>query len=166
MTTVLSAASARTHKLWGGRFGAGPTPEFDALNNSIGVDFRLWPYDVRLSKAWAVALWGAGVLTLEESKSIERGLDAVAGRLEGGEQPLPSDEDVHTLIDRLLHDEVGDVASKLHTGRSRNDQVATATRLWSMDACVKLDAAARNLQHAMLDHAGGLQDVLMPAYTH
>ena len=57
---------ARTHKLWGGRFGAGPTPEFDALNNSIGVDFRLWPYDVRLSKAWAVALWGAGVLTLEE----------------------------------------------------------------------------------------------------
>jgi argininosuccinate lyase len=51
----------RTHKLWGGRFGTGPTPEFDALNNSIGVDFRLWPYDVRLSKAWAVALWGAGV---------------------------------------------------------------------------------------------------------
>jgi len=94
----------RTHKLWGGRFGTGPTPEFDALNNSIGVDFRLWPYDVRLSKAWAVALWGAGVLTLEESKAIERGLDAVASRLDAGEQPLPSDEDVHTLIDRLLHD--------------------------------------------------------------
>src|SRR6187551_3062483 len=69
-------AEKRTHKLWGGRFGGGPTPEFDALNNSIGVDFRLWPYDVRLSKAWAVALWGAGVLTLEESKSIESGLDA------------------------------------------------------------------------------------------
>src|SRR5947208_12006370 len=64
-------AQAKTHKLWGGRFGAGPTPEFDALNNSIGVDFRLWPYDVRLSKAWAVALWGANVLTLEESKAIE-----------------------------------------------------------------------------------------------
>ena len=59
-------AQARTHKLWGGRFGAGPTPEFDALNNSIGVDFRLWPYDVRLSKAWAVALWGANVLNLAQ----------------------------------------------------------------------------------------------------
>ena len=79
----------RTHKLWGGRFGAGPTPEFDALNNSIGIDFRLWPYDIRLSKAWAVALWGASVLTLEESKAIETGLDAVAARLQGGEQPQP-----------------------------------------------------------------------------
>jgi len=128
-------AQAKTHKLWGGRFGAGPTPEFDALNNSIGVDFRLWPYDVRLSKAWAVALWGANVLTLEESKAIEAGLDAVAARLEAGEQPQPSDEDVHTLIDRLLHEEIGYVASKLHTGRSRNDQVSTAARLWTIDLC-------------------------------
>src|SRR3954462_4203947 len=142
-TPASPQTQARTHKLWGGRFGAGPTPEFDALNNSIGVDFRLWPYDIRLSKAWAVALWGAGVLTLEESKAIETGLDAGSARLQGGEQPQPSDEDVHTLIDRLLHEEIGDVASKLHTGRSRNDQVATATRLWAMDACSKLDPAAR-----------------------
>ena len=123
------------HRLWGGRFGAGPTAAFESLNNSIDVDFRLWPFDVQASKAWAVALWGAGVLTLEESKTIESGLDAVAARLAGGERPLASDEDVHTLIDRLLHDEVGAVASKLHTGRSRNDQVATATRLWAMSAC-------------------------------
>jgi argininosuccinate lyase len=156
----------RTHKLWGGRFGAGPTPEFDALNNSIGVDFRLWPYDVRLSKAWAVALWGAGVLTLEESHAIERGLDAVAARLEAGEQPLPSDEDVHTLIDRLLHDEVGDVASKLHTGRSRNDQVSTAARLWTIDVCQQLDGALRGLQSVMLEQARTLETALMPSYTH
>src|SRR3954466_11550671 len=109
MTTVLSAASARAHKLWGGRFGVGPAPEFDALNNSIGVDFRLWPYDIQASKAWAVALWGAGVLTLEESKSIEGGLDAVAGRLEEGESPAPGDEDVHTMIFRLLHAAIVDV---------------------------------------------------------
>src|SRR3982751_5157257 len=159
-------AEARTHKLWGGRFGAGPTPEFDALNNSIGVDFRLWPYDVRLSKAWAVALWGANVLTLEESKSIEVGLDAVAVRLGAGEQPLPSDEDVHTLIDRLLHDEVGDVASKLHTGRSRNDQVSTAARLWTIDACQQLDGALRLLQRTMVDQASTLETALMPSYTH
>ena len=159
-------APAKSHKLWGGRFGAGPTAAFDALNNSIGVDFRLWPYDIRLSKAWAVALWGANVLTLEESKALERGLDAVAGRLERGEQPTPSDEDVHTLIDRLLHDEMGDVASKLHTGRSRNDQVATATRLWTMDVCQRLDSAVRMLQQAMLEQASTLEATLMPSYTH
>jgi len=138
----------------------------DALNRSIGTDYRLWPFDINLSRAWVVALWGAGVITLEESKKIEKGLAAVAEKLSGGAPPLPSDEDVHTMIDRMLHEEVGEVASKLHTGRSRNDQVATATRLWSMDACVKLDSAARMLQQVMLDHAETLQDVLMPAYTH
>ena len=158
--------STKSHKLWGGRFGGGPTPEFDALNNSIGIDFRLWPYDIRLSKAWAVALWGANVLTLDESKTLERGLDAVAARLNAGEAPIATDEDVHTLIDRLLHDEVGDVASKLHTGRSRNDQVATATRLWSMDVVQRLDHAVRALQGVMLEQATKLETVLMPSYTH
>ena len=114
-----------SHKLWGGRFSIPTAAALEALNRSIGTDYRLWPFDVRLSQAWAVALWGAGVLTLEESKQIERGLSRVAERLGKGVDPLPSDEDVHTLIDRLLHEEVGDVASKLHTGRSRNDQVAT-----------------------------------------
>lgn len=160
------AAAKSSHKLWGGRFGAGPTPEFDALNSSIGVDFRLWPYDIRLSKAWAVALWGAGVLTLEDSRAIEHGLDAVGARLAAGEQPLPSDEDVHTLIDRLLHEEVGDVASRLHTGRSRNDQVATATRLWTMDACQRLDHAVRTMQGVLLEQAQSIETALMPSYTH
>jgi argininosuccinate lyase len=159
-------APKTTHKLWGGRFAGGPSPILDALNRSIGVDFRLWPHDVRLSKAWAVALWNAGVLTLDESRSLERGLDAVAAKLEDGAQPIATDEDVHTMIDRLLHDEVGTVASKLHTGRSRNDQVATATRLWSMNACAQLDAAVRSLQQVMIDQAAELQDALMPAYTH
>ena len=161
-----TAAEKKAHKLWGGRFGASPTAAFDALNNSIGIDFRLWPHDIRLSKAWAVALWGANVLTLDESKALERGLDAVAARLESGELPQPSDEDVHTLIDRLLHDEVGDVASRLHTGRSRNDQVATATRLWTMEACQRLDSAVRMLQQAMLDQAWTVESALMPSYTH
>jgi argininosuccinate lyase len=138
----------------------------DALNRSIGTDYRLWPFDINLSRAWSVALWGAGVITLEESKKIEKGLGAVADKLAAGATPVPSDEDVHTMIDRMLHEEVGEVASKLHTGRSRNDQVATATRLWSMDACGKLDSAARMLQQVMLDHAETLQDTLMPAYTH
>jgi argininosuccinate lyase len=155
-----------SHKLWGGRFAVPTAAALEALNRSIGTDFRLWPFDINLSRAWAVALWGAGVLTLEESKKIEKGLDAVAEKLAKGALPLPADEDVHTLIDRMLHEEIGDVASKLHTGRSRNDQVATATRLWSMDACTKLDSSTRALQQVMLDHAETLEEALMPSYTH
>ena len=155
-----------SHKLWGGRFSVPTAAALEAVNRSIGTDFRLWPFDINLSRAWAVALWGAGVLTLEESKRVELGLAAVGRKLEGGANPLPSDEDVHTMIDRMLHEEIGDIASKLHTGRSRNDQVATATRLWSMDACTKLDASARALQQVMVDHAAALEHTLMPAYTH
>jgi argininosuccinate lyase len=168
MTTAAFAdAAAKAHKLWGGRFAAGGTaPEFDALNNSIGVDYRLWPFDVELSKAWAMALYGAGVLTLDECNEIERGLQAVGARLEAGEAPIASDEDVHTLIDRLLHAEIGEVASKLHTGRSRNDQVATATRMWTMDAAAQIDRAVRQLQQVMIDQAHGLETTLMPSYTH
>src|SRR5690606_1769591 len=157
---------SQNHKLWGARFASGPAPELDVLHRSIGTDFRLWPVDIRLSKAWAVALWTADVLTLEESRSIERGLDAVAARLEAGEQPIASDEDIHTMIDRLLHEEVGDTASRLHTGRSRNDQVATASRLWAMDACQRLDFAVRTLQNAIIAQAEALGDTMMPAYTH
>jgi argininosuccinate lyase len=163
---AFGVATPQSHKLWGGRFSGASAPEFDSLNNSIDIDFRLWPYDIQLSKAWAMGLYHAAVLTLEECGIIERGLDAVAVRLESGAQPGPSDEDVHTLIDRLLHEEIGDVASKLHTGRSRNDQVATATRLWAMDASTRLDVALRGLQRAIVDQAHGLETTLMPSYTH
>jgi argininosuccinate lyase len=155
-----------SHKLWGGRFAGGPAPALEAVNRSIGTDFRLWPFDIRLSKAWAVALWNAGVLTIDESRRIEAGLDAVAERFTAGAAPLATDEDVHTMIDRLLHTEIGEVASKLHTGRSRNDQVSTATRLWCIDACDKLDAAVRGLQHVMIRQASQHQQSLMPSYTH
>ncbi len=159
-------SESKSHKLWGGRFAGGPAPELDLLNRSIGTDFRLWPYDIQLSKAWAVGLWTAGVLSLEDSQTLERGLDAVAGRLAAGEAPVATDEDIHTMIDRLLHLEVGEVASRLHTGRSRNDQVATASRLWSMAACEQLDAAIRGLQQALVTQADALGDTMMPAYTH
>lgn len=167
MTAMAAPNSPRpNHKLWGGRFSDGSAPAFDALNNSIGIDFRLWPYDVRASKAWAMALYGAGVLTLVECTGIENGLDAVERRLMAGEQPVASDEDVHTMIDRMLHEEAGDVAAKLHTGRSRNDQVATATRLWSMDATVRIEESIRLFQRAIIAHANTLEDAVMPSYTH
>jgi argininosuccinate lyase len=160
------ADNQKSHKLWGGRFSVPTAAALEALNRSIGVDFRLWPHDIRLSKAWAMALWGAGVLTLDESREIETGLTKVGERIADGALPQPSDEDVHTMIDRMLHEEIGDVASKLHTGRSRNDQVSTATRLWTMDAVVDLDAAVRALQQVMIDQAVSLEQDLMPAYTH
>ena len=155
------------HKLWGGRFAGGTAPALERLNRSLDVDFRLWPFDVELSKAWAVGLWSAGVLTREESARLEAGLDAVAARLDAGSvAPLASDEDVHTLIDRLLREEVGELGARLHTGRSRNDQVATATRLWTIDACHRLDAVVRELQQALVAQAESLGPALMPAYTH
>jgi len=160
------AAEQRSHKLWGGRFSVPTAAALEALNRSIGTDFRLWPHDVRLSQAWAMALWGAGVLTLDESRQIESGLARVGTRLAEGALPQPSDEDVHTMIDRLLHEEIGDVASKLHTGRSRNDQVSTATRLWTMEMCTELDNSVRALQQVMVDQARALEHDLMPSYTH
>jgi len=160
------SSGEKSHKLWGGRFSLPTAAALDALNRSIGTDFRLWPHDVRLSQAWAMALWSAGVLSVEESRQIEEGLSRVGQRLASGALPQPSDEDVHTMIDRMLHEEIGDVASKLHTGRSRNDQVSTATRLWTMDVCSSLDQQIRLLQQVMIDQASALESDLMPAYTH
>ena len=158
--------ASSSHKLWGGRFTTGPSPLLEQVNRSIGVDFRLWPFDIRLSQAWAEALGAAGVIPEAESRVLVQGLEAVSRRLAAGVTPAASDEDIHTLIDRLLHEEVGDPASRLHTGRSRNDQVATATRLWTMDACRTVDAAIRELQQVMLMQAEHMDDAIVPAYTH
>lgn len=155
-----------SHKLWGGRFAGGPAPELEAVNRSIGTDLRLWPFDVRLSQAWAEALVSAGVYSAEEAKLVRDGLDRVAARIAAGEAPVASDEDVHTFVDRLLHLEVGGPAGRLHTGRSRNDQVATGTRMWTMDALRRVDALVQQVQEAILLQAEAHQDALMPAYTH
>ena len=161
-----TTGSTPSHKLWGGRFAAGPSPLLEQVNRSIGVDFRLWPFDILLSRAWAEALGAARVIPDTESRILVQGLEAVSRRLAAGVTPAASDEDIHTLIDRLLHEEVGDPAARLHTGRSRNDQVATATRLWTMDACRTLDGAIRDLQQVMLTQAGQMGEAIVPAYTH
>ncbi len=161
-----SAGTTDSHQLWGGRFASGPHPLLNAVNRSIGTDFRLWPHDVRLSRAWARALVGAGVFTAAEAEQVDAGLERVAARLEAGESPIETDEDIHTMIDRLLHEEAGAPASRLHTGRSRNDQVATATRLWTISACHSLHASITELQQALLTRADELQDAVLPAYTH
>lgn len=158
--------SAGAHKLWGGRFSSGPAPELDAVNRSIDVDFRLWPFDIRLSQAWAEGLGRGGVLSTDEARQLVAGLNKVAEQFANGASPVSSDEDIHTMIDRLLHVAAGDVASKLHTGRSRNDQVATASRMWCMDAIATLDGLVADVQRALLAQAESLTDAVMPAYTH
>jgi argininosuccinate lyase len=164
--TKPKSAEAGAHKLWGGRFAGGPAPELEAVNRSIGTDLRLWPHDIKLSQAWAEALGEAGVLSAPEVKAIVSGLDKVAKRIGAGEQPIGSDEDVHTFVDRLLHQEAGAPASRLHTGRSRNDQVATGARMWTMAAIDRVDALVERLQSALIAQATPHVDALMPAYTH
>ncbi len=165
-TTGTPAAPASSHRLWGGRFGAQTAAALDAVNKSIGVDYRLWPHDVKLSQAWARGLQVAGIYTADDCSKVVAGLDEVARRLAAGAQPDESDEDVHTMVDRMLHDVVGEPASRLHTGRSRNDQVATGARMWVMDACGTVDGAIRDLQRVLLEQAAALVNDIMPAYTH
>ena len=162
-------AEAPAVRLWGGRFAAEPAVEMDRLNRSLPVDRRLWREDVAGSQAWAGAIAAAGVITHAEWLALTGGLDRVAARLEAWTEDdwrAASDEDVHSLVERLLYEEAGDVAGKLHTGRSRNDQVATDFRLWAFGAVSRLDAALRDLQRALLEQAEAHRTTVMPAYTH
>jgi argininosuccinate lyase len=152
--------------MWGGRFALGPSEALDALNRSLPVDHRLWPQDVVASKAWVHALCRVGVVSPAEEAQLEAGLDRVADKLADGAAVGAPDEDVHTLVERLLYEEVGAVAGKLHTGRSRNDQVATDLRLWTLDAIDELDAAVAVLGRTLVNKAKGGVDALLPGYTH
>ncbi|PYP35844.1 MAG: argininosuccinate lyase [Gemmatimonadetes bacterium] len=152
--------------MWGGRFSLGPNEALDALNRSLPVDHRLWPQDVTASKAWVHALGRVGVVSPVEETRLLDGLDRVAERLADGAAVGAPDEDVHTLVERLLYDEVGPVAGKLHTGRSRNDQVATDLRLWTLAAIDQIDADLAALGRALVARAEEGVDILLPGYTH
>src|SRR3989442_8014145 len=154
------------HQMWGGRFTLGPSQALDALNRSLPVDHRLWPQDVVASKAWAQALGRVGVLTPAEESQLLDGLDRVAERLADGAAVGAPDEDVHTLVERLLYEEVGPAAGKLHTGRSRNDQVATDLRPWTLDAIDQLDAHLVALGGKLVTRAREGTDDILPRYTH
>ncbi|MHB1169541.1 MAG: argininosuccinate lyase [Longimicrobiales bacterium] len=162
-----AAPSEQGHRLWGGRFAGGPAPALDELNRSLPVDRRLWREDVEASRAWVQALSRADVLTVDEAKELDSGLRRVAERLAGEPALFDSDdEDIHTLVERLLYEDVGAVAGKLHTGRSRNDQVATDARLWAMRALEQIDKELKGLQAALVEQAAANVDLLMPSYTH
>ncbi len=154
-------------KLWGGRFSGKLNPAAWALNASLEVDQRLAEQDVRGSQAWARSLTQAGVLTEEENSQIQRGLEQIAAEFADGSFAFQeSDEDIHTAVERRLGERIGPAAGKLHTGRSRNDQVATDLRMWLLDQLPRLEAALIELQAALVRRAEADPEVMLPGYTH
>jgi argininosuccinate lyase len=152
--------------MWGGRFREPMDPRLDRLNRSLPVDRRMWREDLATNRAWVGALVGAGVLSPDEGRALAGGLDEVERRLAAGAADGAGDEDIHSLVERLLGEVVGPLAGKLHTGRSRNDQCGTDLRLWTMAALDRLDAALLALGRALTAQAMVAVDVLMPSYTH
>jgi len=153
--------------LWGGRFSTKLNEQAFLLNTSLPFDKRLGKQDVKGSIAWAQALSRAGVLTQAESARIVSGLEAVEAEFESGSFAFAdSDEDIHTAVERRLGELIGPLAGKLHTGRSRNDQVATDFRLWILEALPVLDAAIVGLQSTLVALAEKHRSRLMPGYTH
>jgi argininosuccinate lyase len=152
--------------LWGGRFKEGMAEEMIPLNRSLGVDYRLWPHDIKGSQAWAEALVGAGALSPEEGRGLVEGLAAVGRRLREEDLSSAPDEDIHSLVERLLGEEVGALAGKLHTGRSRNDQVATDFCLWGRDTVGLLEEGLHELMEALAELAQASIEIILPGYTH
>ena len=153
--------------LWGGRFSEPSDQDLRALNDSIGFDIRFFREDIEGSIVYALALADAEVITPGESQTIVAGLREVLQEFETGEFDLQeADEDVHTAVERRLTEIIGDVGGKLHTGRSRNDQVATDFRLWSMRAANRLSEELRDLQSALVETSEHHVESLMPGYTH
>ncbi len=153
--------------LWGGRFTQSLDSLAWALNSSLPVDQRMAIQDVEGSIAWAAAIHNADILTDEEHASISLGLDTVRKEFASGEFIFqPSDEDIHTAVERRLSELIGAAAGKLHTGRSRNDQVATDFRLWMLQAIPELHSSFLNLQSALVEQAELAGETIMPGYTH
>jgi len=159
-------AAPGTGGLWGGRFREGMAEAMVPLNRSLGVDYRLWPQDIRGSQAWAHALVAAGVLSAPEGKALAQGLERVGRRMEEEDHSGAPDEDIHSLVERLLGEEIGPLAGKLHTGRSRNDQVATDLRLWGMETAATLDLALSEFLSSLISLAEAGLDLILPGYTH
>ncbi|MBX3059061.1 MAG: argininosuccinate lyase [Anaerolineae bacterium] len=154
-------------KLWGGRFAGETDLLVHEFNASLPFDRRLAAEDIRGSVAWARALVGAGVLTAVEAGTIVAGLAQVQTEFERGTFVFEAgDEDIHTAVERRLTEIVGEVGGKLHTGRSRNDQVATDFRLWVMKAIDQLQEYLADLQNALVESAAANLNLPMPGYTH
>ncbi len=152
---------------WGGRFAAGPSVVMQEINASIGFDRKMWRQDIRGSLAHAAMLTKLGILTLQDETDIKTGLAAIAADIDAGRFAFDETlEDIHMNIEARLTERIGDAGRRLHTGRSRNDQVATDFRLWVRDAIDGLDAQIADVMRAMAERAATFADAVMPGFTH
>jgi argininosuccinate lyase len=153
--------------MWGGRFAEGPSSIMREINASIPFDKALWRQDIAASKAHAAMLGACGVISSEDAVAIERGLDRVAAEYENNGVPEDwSLEDIHMTTESRLAELIGAVAGRLHTARSRNDQVATDFKLWVRDAIDQADAGLEALQKALIARADEHAASIMPGFTH
>ena len=153
--------------IWGGRFSGGPNDIMEEINASIGFDQRFFAQDIRASKAHAEMLGAQNIITPEDAKSICEGLDQVYGEIETGTFTFKrSLEDIHMNVEARLKEIIGEPGGRLHTGRSRNDQVANDFKLWVRDAIDQMDVAMQAMQEALIDQAEAHSDSAMPGFTH
>ncbi|WCL54964.1 argininosuccinate lyase [Gimibacter soli] len=153
--------------MWGGRFGAGPSAIMQEINSSIGVDKRLYREDIAGSKAHASMLAANGILTEADRDAIHKGLDQVQAEIEAGRMVWDDVlEDIHMHVESRLRQLIGDAGARLHTARSRNDQVATDFRLWTRAALDRMDAGLKALLTALVTQADKYADAVMPGFTH
>ena len=156
-----------TSKMWGGRFSAGPSAVMAEINISLPFDRRMAAQDVRGSIAHAEMLVARGIISSPDGQVIVEGLNKVAAELANGQFPFKDAlEDIHMNVEDRLKDLIGPAAGRLHTARSRNDQVATGFRLWTRDLIDKIDASLRTLQGVMIDKAEQHAGTIMPGFTH
>jgi argininosuccinate lyase len=156
-----------SRKTWGGRFEGGTDARVEAFTESISFDRRLYRQDIRASQAHARMLAEVGLLAAAEAAQICQALDDIAAEIEAGKMEFSiALEDIHTHVEQALIERLGDLGRKLHTGRSRNDQVATDVRLWVCDAVDELDRLLAELQRAFVASAEREAGVVLPGYTH
>ena len=156
-----------TNKMWGGRFKSGPGAILQEINASIGFDKRLYAQDIAGSKAHAAMLAQQGIISKSDAREITRGLDQVQAEIEAGTFTFSTAlEDIHMNVEQRLKDIIGEPAGRLHTARSRNDQVATDFRLYIRDALDHLDGQLKDLQLALAEKAAAHAKTIMPGFTH
>jgi argininosuccinate lyase len=159
--------SSAGQAMWGGRFSGKPAELMQAINVSIGFDRRLAVQDLAGSRAHAAMLRKAGVISSEDEAAIQGGLEAIAAEIEAGTFPFREEfEDIHMNVEARLRELIGPAAGRLHTARSRNDQVALDFRMWVRDACDRTAGQVQALQKALLAKADAHADAVMPGFTH
>ena len=163
----MTGANKPANSQWGGRFTGGPAEIMRRINASIDYDKRLYAEDIAGSKAHCAMLVAQNILSPQDGAAITTGLDQIRSEIESGSFVFSAEnEDIHMNIEARLDELIGPVAGRLHTARSRNDQVATDLRLWLRDAIDRLDLEMRGLQRALIDRADAEAGTVMPGYTH